>query len=642
VPTFEGRVITLGDLSSHAAGLRRNPKGMLGRWLRDRRNPYAGLSVEDVHEGLGRTRLRRRPGGRVRYSNLGAGLLGQAQEKAAGLPYERLVRERICLPLGMADTVVVPSTGQAARVAVGHTRRGRPVPRFEIPGLARAGALRSTATDMLRFLGANLDPASTPLAAQLERTQWPRHRMGRGMQVGLGWLIVRSPEPAGPLLWHNGGTNGFRSFVGVVRDSGTAVVVLSNGTGAADGPRAPGGGQGVQAPHRRVLRGGADADRPAQPPTSVQGLFAHVAERWDGKGQPGRARREEIPLAMRIVHVARDAAFQRMLGGDDFAAAVIRKRAGGALDPAIATRLADQAPEIFAAGHAGSVWEETLAVEPRPCLVLEGEAIDRALGAMGDFADLASPYLVGHSAGVADLATAAARRCRFDDASVVRIRRAALVHDLGRVAVPVRIWQKAAPLTPDDRERVRLHAYHSERVLARSPFLASLVPVATFHHERLDGSGYHRGTTVAALTPPARLLAAADAYHAMTEPRPHRPALAPEQAAEALGREAGAGRVDPDAVAAVVEAAGQRPPRIERPAGLTRREAEVVALLARGLQTKQVARRLRISVKTADRHVQNAYAKIGVSTRAAAALFAMEHGLTAWGELPIGPAGDRP
>jgi HD-GYP domain-containing protein (c-di-GMP phosphodiesterase class II) len=223
----------------------------------------------------------------------------------------------------------------------------------------------------------------------------------------------------------------------------------------------------------------------------------------------------------------------------------------------------------------------------------------------------------------------------------MRVRRGALVHDLGRVAVPVRIWQKAAPLTPDDWERVRLHAYHSERVLTRSRFLAALAPVASFHHERLDGSGYHRGTAAAEIAPPARLLATADAYHAMTEPRPHRAALSPGQAAEALGREAAAGRLDPDAVTAVLEAAGQRVPRIERPAGLTEREAEVIGLLARGLQTKQVARRLGISIKTADHHIQNAYAKIGVSTRAAAALFAMQHGLTAWGELPIGRTRDR-
>jgi serine-type D-Ala-D-Ala carboxypeptidase/endopeptidase len=228
VPASAGREITLADLSSHAAGLPRNPRGMLRRWLRDRRNPFAGLSVEEVQEGLARTRLRRRPGQRARYSNLGVGLLGQALERAAGQPYGRLVRERICLPLGMPDTVVAPSGDQAARLAVGHTRRGRPVPRFEVAALAGAGALRSTATDMLRFLRANLDPAGTPLAAPLERIQQPRLRRGRGMQMGLGWLIVRSPEPAGPLLWHDGGTSGFRSFVAVARDRGIAVVVLSN------------------------------------------------------------------------------------------------------------------------------------------------------------------------------------------------------------------------------------------------------------------------------------------------------------------------------------------------------------------------------------------------------------------------------
>lgn len=135
---------------------------------------------------------------------------------------------------------------------------------------------------------------------------------------------------------------------------------------------------------------------------------------------------------------------------------------------------------------------------------------------------------------------------------------------------------------------------------------------------------------------PARLLAAADAFAAMCEPRPHRPPSAPERAAEILTAEANEGRLDPDAVTAVIEAAGQRAPRLERPGGLTEREAEVVAMLARGLQTRQVAHQLGIAVKTADRHVQNAYAKIGVSTRAAATLFAMEHGLVAWGELPIG------
>jgi HD-GYP domain-containing protein (c-di-GMP phosphodiesterase class II) len=374
----------------------------------------------------------------------------------------------------------------------------------------------------------------------------------------------------------------------------------------------------------------------------VQQLFVHLTDRWDGKGRLAGLKGEEIALPLRIIHVARDAALQRMIGGVDHAARVIRERAGGAFDPAIAACLADDATEILALSDERSAWEDVLAGEPAPRLTLRGEAIDRALAAIGDFADLASAYLVGHSAGVAELTAAAAQRYGLPASAVTATRRAALIHDVGRVAVSVLIWQKAGPLSLDEWEQVRLHAYHSERVLCRSPFLAALLPVATFHHERLDGSGYHRGATAAALTPAARLLAAADVYHAMTEPRPHRGALTPERAAELLSQEAHAGRLDADSVAAVLEAAGHRSPHVARPAGLTQREAEVVALLARGLQTKQIAHRLGISAKTADRHIQNAYAKIGISTRAAAALFAMQHGLAAWGELPMAGAGSRP
>ncbi len=234
VPTFKGAEITLGDLASHAGGLPRDPKGTLGRWLGDRHNPNAGLSVEELYAGLARTRLRRRPGERVKYSNLGVGLLGDALARAAGQPYEALVRARICLPLGMRDTVVAPTGEQIARLATGHTRRGRPAPPFEIPALVGAGALHSTATDMLCLLRANLDPARTPLAAQIERTQLPRLRGAKRTEVGLGWLIARPPGAAGLVLWHNGGTSGFRSFAAVAREAGTAVVVLSNTARSVD------------------------------------------------------------------------------------------------------------------------------------------------------------------------------------------------------------------------------------------------------------------------------------------------------------------------------------------------------------------------------------------------------------------------
>ena len=371
-------------------------------------------------------------------------------------------------------------------------------------------------------------------------------------------------------------------------------------------------------------------------PASAAALPEYMFERWDGHGPLGRARGDEIPLAMRIVHVSEDAAFQRVVGGDEHAARVVRERAGHAFDPAVAACLADHAGEILTLDARGSAWDEAIACEPRPWLLLEGDALDRGLAAMGNFADLLTPYLAGHSTGVAELAEAAARRCGLEEDRVLTVRRAALVHDVGRVAVSAGIWHKPGPLTADELEQVRLHPYHSGRVLASSAFLGRS-PSACAHHERLDGSGYHRAATGQDLALPARLLAAADAYRAMTEPRPHRPAIEPETAARMLGDEASAGRLDATAVTAVVEAAGQPAPRIERPAGLTEREAEVVCLLARGLQTKQVAGALGISAKTADRHIQNAYRKLGVSTRAAATLFAMEHGLLAW-RLPIGRA----
>ena len=375
----------------------------------------------------------------------------------------------------------------------------------------------------------------------------------------------------------------------------------------------------------------------------MRGLLAHLFERWDGQGPLSRAKGEEIPLPMRIVHLAVDAAFQRLLGGEERVVRLVRERAGHAFDPEVAACLVDDAERILALDAHASVWDETLACEPQPAAVARrGGARSRARrdGQLRR-SDLAVPgRSLGGRGGARDARRRGAAGSTRPDATT--LRRAALVHDLGRVAIGARIWQKPGPLTADEWEQVRLHPYHTERVLSRSAFLAALAPVAGAHHERLDGSGYHRAAAGAELALPARLLAAADAYHAMTEPRPHREPIAPERAAEILGEEASAGRLDADAVTAVVESAGQRAPRIERPAGLTEREAEVVGMLARGLQTKQVARALGISVKTADRHIQNAYRKIGVSTRAAATLFAMEHGLMAWGELPIARPAARP
>jgi HD-GYP domain-containing protein (c-di-GMP phosphodiesterase class II) len=209
------------------------------------------------------------------------------------------------------------------------------------------------------------------------------------------------------------------------------------------------------------------------------------------------------------------------------------------------------------------------------------------------------------------------------------VGRAALVHDVGRVGVPSGIWDHPGPLSAEQWERVRLHTYLGERVLRRCGLLAPYADLAASHHERADGSGYHRGATADQLELGGRLLAAADAYHAMTEHRPHRPARTPEDAAKELVAELDAGRFRRVEVDAVLEAVGHVRGRTEaaRPAGLTEREVEVLRLIARGHANKQVAAALRISPKTVGHHIEHVYAKAGVSTRAGVTLWAMEHGL---------------
>jgi HD-GYP domain-containing protein (c-di-GMP phosphodiesterase class II) len=207
-------------------------------------------------------------------------------------------------------------------------------------------------------------------------------------------------------------------------------------------------------------------------------------------------------------------------------------------------------------------------------------------------------------------------------------RLAGLLHDLGRAAVPNGIWDKPGRFGPLERERAQEHVRHSERVLARSPLLAPLAAIVAGHHERLDATGYPRGIPGPSGRM-ARVLAAADVFSALTEDRAHRVALAPEPAARALADEAAAGRLDREAVGHVLEAAGQRAPRLrgELPAGLSDREVEVLRLLARGLSNKEIGQQLFIAPKTVGRHVENIYAKTGVKTRAAAALYAVQHEL---------------
>jgi HD-GYP domain-containing protein (c-di-GMP phosphodiesterase class II) len=269
-----------------------------------------------------------------------------------------------------------------------------------------------------------------------------------------------------------------------------------------------------------------------------------------------------------------------------------------------------------------------IADEPGLAVFMSDDEFDAALEAIADFADLKSPYTLGHSRGVAELAEAAARDYGLPADECKRIRRAGLVHDLGRLGVSNAIWDKPGALSPAEFERVRLHPYLTERILASSPTLAPLGALAVEHHERLDGSGYPRGLAGNALSPASRILAVADAYRTRLEPRPHRPACSAQDAAAHLRSEADGGRLDGGAVDSVLRAAGQHVAgRRSLPAGLTPREVEVLRLLALGLTHAEIAERLVISRKTARNHVEHIYQKIGVSSRALASLFAARHGL---------------
>jgi HD-GYP domain-containing protein (c-di-GMP phosphodiesterase class II) len=328
-----------------------------------------------------------------------------------------------------------------------------------------------------------------------------------------------------------------------------------------------------------------------------------------------------------VAQVAGQAALFDRLGGAHAALAAVAQRAGAALDPAVAEAFGRCGPALLAELSSADVVEAAVAAEPAPVVSVSSDGLDAVCRAFGDAVDLKSPFHHGHSAGVAALAEGAAIELGLSDDDTAGLRRAALLHDIGRAAVPNGIWERPGPLTSGDWERVRLHAYHSERILSRCGPLAPLAPLAGMHHERLDGSGYHRGAAASAIPLSARVLAAADAFQAMTQERAYRAAHPPEAAARELAAQGRTGVLDPDAVSAVLAAAGHAAPRVPRPADLTERQVEVLRLVARGLSNPEIARELVISRRTAERHVQDIYGKIGVSSRAGAALFAMEHDL---------------
>jgi HD-GYP domain-containing protein (c-di-GMP phosphodiesterase class II) len=388
------------------------------------------------------------------------------------------------------------------------------------------------------------------------------------------------------------------------------------------------GGKGVvEQMANHCSAAGELADRLGLAPGVRAGIEQSYA-RWDGKGVPADVAGDALALSARISHIAEACEVFQRTAGVDAAVEMVRARSGTHFDPELTAALLPDAQSLLQ-GLDDDTVDEILDAEPFHRPPLSDADLDAVLEAIADFCDLRCAFFAGHSRGTAELVTTAAADMHLPKAEATIARRAALVHDVGRFGVPGSVWDKPGPLTSNDRERMRMHVYYVERIFSRPEPLRRIGLLASTHHERMDGSGYHRGTAGTMLSVPARLLAAADAYHAMTQPRPHRPAMTRDDAARQVRKEADEGKLDPAATDAVLAAAGHTGTRSRAggPGGLTTRESDVLALLAQGLPNKGIAHELGISPKTVGNHVERIYAKLGVTSRAAAAMRAMQQGL---------------
>jgi HD-GYP domain-containing protein (c-di-GMP phosphodiesterase class II)/DNA-binding CsgD family transcriptional regulator len=369
----------------------------------------------------------------------------------------------------------------------------------------------------------------------------------------------------------------------------------------------------------------------------VSEALCHTYGRWDGKVFPAIPSGEGLTPIARLVHMVHVAQTYHQVGGMDVADAVVRQRSGGEFDPELARVWLQNGNDLLSTLSADSMWDQALSVEPEPHRRVGAAHLDEVSNALAHFVDLASPYTHGHSTRVASLAEASGLHAGLDSAEAATVRRAGQVHDLGMVSVPNRVWIKRGQLSPAEWERVRMHAYHTQRILSLAAPLRDAAALAGLHHERLDGSGYHRGLHASALPLGARILAVAEVYESMGEERAWRPAVAPAEVARHLRKAVAEHRLDARAVDAVLAAAGQPRPTGRSspgwPSGLTDREVDVLRALARGLANKQIARELFVSKATVHTHIINLYGKIGINTRAGATLFAFEHDLI---EAPSG------
>ena len=228
VPKRGGKEITLGNLSDHTSGLPRMPDNFNPK---DFSNPYADYTVEQMYAFLSGYQLPRDVGAEYEYSNLAQGLLGHILALNAGASYEDLMISTIAGPLGMKETKIVLDENMKKNLAIGHSG-GREVSNWDIPTLAGAGGIRSSVHDMLKFLAANIGLTQTPMRSAMDKSHETRHFKAGEARVGLAWHI--SKGKLGDVIWHNGGTGGYRTFAGFVKETQKGVVVFTNSTEGAD------------------------------------------------------------------------------------------------------------------------------------------------------------------------------------------------------------------------------------------------------------------------------------------------------------------------------------------------------------------------------------------------------------------------
>lgn len=362
-------------------------------------------------------------------------------------------------------------------------------------------------------------------------------------------------------------------------------------------------------------------------PSTVLPNLSHIYSRWDGRlGDKGG---EDIPLGARIATVAHVADLYRHLKGDKAAREEIGSRAGKHLDPTLCVALMSHWDEVTAGLDEGSAFDTFVAAEPGTPVPIKMSHCEPLAQIGADIVDQKTTWSGGHCRRVSALAGQAGQIAGLGGQPLDILRHAALLHDIGKCAVSNRVLEKAEPLTVSERLEFEGYSYQTQFLMSHCAPFTALGPLPSSANERFDGSGFHRRVPVRGLA--ENILAAANLMDEWLHDAPGRPASSRDQALDRLSDESRAGRIAPQAARAVMEAAGASASVVTAalPFDLTRREAEVLVRLARSESTGRIAEALSISEKTADHHVQSIYSKTGVRGRAAIALFAIEHGLSA-------------